>query len=282
MSSMPQKLCKGRLRVVEEEEEEEGDNSKRIRLASSDAGPSSFRPASPAARAGPSSFQAASPAARSTPRPSSNPGPSMAPTPRPTPRRIVELSGALDGPEAAVPQSLKTPTKETRLDVSMGTPDHEEEELLQEPSPAGAAAGKALELSLDDDWSLFIEKGNVQKIHKGGAGNVIIYELTETDKGCLRATISDMEGFSTNVFIVDNMEKAKEELQDKIMVIALESAHLKLYNGCVVLIADWHVLGHGPSPRDLGHVRVLPESFYRSLRKGTGSLTPSGMKRKKW
>ena len=166
----------------------------------------------------------------------------------------------MDCPEAAAPQSFKTPTKQTRLDVSRGTPDHEEgdeELLLQEPSPVAAAAGKALELAYDDDWSLFVNEGNVLRIHKGGEGSVIIYELTETDKGCLRATISDMEGFSTNVFIVDNMDKAKEELQDKIMVIALESTNLKLYNGCVVLIADWHVLGHGPSPRDLGHVRVL-------------------------
>ena len=118
-----------------------------------------------------------------------------------TPRRIVELSG-LDCPEAAAPQSFKTPTKQTRLDVSRGTPDHEEgdeELLLQEPSPVAAAAGKALDLAYDDDWSLFVNEGNVLRIHKGGEGSVIIYELTETDKGCLWATISDMGGFSTNV-----------------------------------------------------------------------------------
>ena len=197
MASLPQKLSKTRARVVVEEEEE--DNSKRIRLANnSNPGPSSFQPSS---NPGPSSFLPTSPAARAaTPRPSSirglNPGPSMA-----TPRRIVELSG-LDCPEAAAPQSFKTPTKQTRLDVSRGTPDHEEgdeELLLQEPSPVAAAAGKALELAYDDDWSLFVNEGNVLRIHKGGEGSVIIYELTETDKGCLRATISDMGGFSTNV-----------------------------------------------------------------------------------
>ena len=205
----------------------------------------------------------------------------MAPSPRPTPRRIVELSG-LNGPEAAAPQLLKTPTKEMRLDVSRGTPGDEEEEeaLLQEPSPAAAAAGRALELANDDDWSIFVDKGNVQKIHKGGAGPVIIYELTETTKGSLRAKISDMQDFSTNVFIVNQLDKAREELKDKITIVALEPDFLEIYNGCVVLISDWHLIGKGPSPRELGHVRVLPESFYRSLRKGTGCLTPSGMKRK--
>ena len=54
-------------------------------------------------------------------------------------------------------------------------------------------------IAYDNDWSLFVNEGNVLRIHKGGEGSVIIYELTETDKGCLRATISDMGGFSTNV-----------------------------------------------------------------------------------
>ena len=158
LASLPQKLPKTRARVVVEEEE---DNSKRIRLANnSNPGPSSFQPSS---NPGPSSFLPTSPAARAaTPRPSSNPGPSMA-----TPRRIIELSG-LDCPEAAAPQSFKTPTKQTRLDVSRGTPDHKEggeELLLQEPSPFAAAAGKALELAYDDDWSLQCHSQNLPGTH---------------------------------------------------------------------------------------------------------------------
>lgn len=109
-----------------------------------------------------------------------------------------------------------------------------------------------------------------------------MYELTETAKGSLRATISDNQDFSVNIIFNDNVARAKEELQGKISVIALSSENLEIYNGCVVLVSDWHWMGEGPPPRELGHAKVLPESFFRSLRKGNGSLTPSGMKRKKW
>ena len=182
----------------------------------------------------------------------------MAASPRPTPRRIAELSGK-EVPEVAA-NLFKTPLKETRMDVSRGTP----------------------ELDEGFHWGDYIGEGTVQAIHKGGEGNVIVYERTEIGKGGLRATISDNRDFSVNVIFNDNVARAKEELQCKISVIALCAENLEIHNGCVVLVSDWHWLGEGPPPRELGHTKVLPESFFRSLRKGNGSLTPSGMKRKKW
>ena len=59
---------------------------------------------------------------------------------------------------------FKTPLKETRMDVSRGTP----------------------ELDEGFHWGDYIGEGTVQAIHKGGEGNVIVNELTEIGKGGLR------------------------------------------------------------------------------------------------
>ena len=242
LSKVPQKLHKAKRLLEEEEELEETlDNSnKRLRLLASQ--PMTSRTPNPA---------------QSVYSPHTGPS-SMAASPRPTPRRIAELSGK-EVPEVAA-NLFKTPLKETRMDVSRGTP----------------------ELDEGFHWGDYIGEGTVQAIHKGGEGNVIVYELTEIGKGGLRATISDNRDFSVNVIFNDNVARAKEELQGKISVIALCAENLEIHNGCVVLVSDWHWLGEGPPPRELGHTKVLPESFFRSLRKGNGSLTPSGMKRKKW
>ena len=37
------------------------------------------------------------------------------------------------------------------------------------------------------DLSDFVEAGNVRKIHNVGEGNVIVYDLERTEKGCYRA-----------------------------------------------------------------------------------------------
>ena len=72
-------------------------------------------------------------------------------------------------------------------------------------------------------WGDYIKEGTVQAIHKGGEGNVIVYQLTETAKGSLRATMSDNQDYSVNIIFTGNIARAKEELQDKISVPQLMS-----------------------------------------------------------
>ena len=98
-----------------------------------------------------------------------------------------------------------------------------------------------------------------------------------------RVTIGDGEETSTNVFIVDNLQRVEEELLNKIKVIMVDSNDTKLHNGCVLLIFNWKVVQDGPQPWQLGPTaeNLVDQDFLRSLRKGTGCLTPSRMRKTK-
>ena len=97
------------------------------------------------------------------------------------------------------------------------------------------------------DLSDFVEAGNVRKIHNVGEGNVIVYDLERTEKGCYRAKITDMSEFSTYVFFVDNLEKVQEELLEKQTVIALSNDQVNIKNKVVLVVNDYILLGEGPS-----------------------------------
>ena len=97
------------------------------------------------------------------------------------------------------------------------------------------------------DLSDFVEAGNVRKIHNVGEGNVIVYDLERTEKGCYRAKITDMNEFSTYVFFVDNLEKVQEELLEKQTVIALSNDQVNIKNKVVLVVNDQILLEEGPS-----------------------------------
>ena len=84
-------------------------------------------------------------------------------------------------------------------------------------------------------------------MHNGGEGNVIVYDLERTEKGCYRAKITDMSEFSTYVFFVDNLEKVQEELLEKQTVIALSNDQVNIKNKVVLVVNDYILLEEGPS-----------------------------------
>ena len=71
--------------------------------------------------------------------------------------------------------------------VSDGTPPDGTEGGDQEDELVVYEVGIEVEPAEKFDLSDFVEAGNVRKIHNGGEGNVIIYDLERTEKGCYRA-----------------------------------------------------------------------------------------------
>ena len=110
--------------------------------------------------------------------------------------------------------SLNTPAKARRCitDLSDSTPKELELEEAGED-----AAGKEGDFVYTD----YVFPGAVKKAHQGQECCVIIFELEKQSKGCYRATISDGEDFSRNLFLVGNLEKAEAELVGKISVVNL-------------------------------------------------------------
>ena len=112
--------------------------------------------------------------------------------------------------------SLNTPAKARRriTDLSDSTPkEHFElEEAVEEV---------AAEKEGDFVYTDYVFPGAVKKAHQGQECCVIIFELEKQSKGCYRATISDGEDFSRNLFLVGNLEKAEAELVGKISVVNL-------------------------------------------------------------
>ena len=131
--------------------------------------------------------------------------------------------------------------------VSDGTPPDGTEGGDQEDELVVYEVGIEVEPAEKFDLSDFVEDGNVRKIHNGGEGNVIIYDLERTEKGCYRAKITDMSEFSTYVFFVDNLEKVQEELLEKQTVIALSNDQVNIKNKVVLVVNDYILLEEGPS-----------------------------------
>ena len=131
--------------------------------------------------------------------------------------------------------------------VSDGTPPDGTEGGDQEDELVVYEVGIEVEPAEKFDLSDFVEDGNVRKIHNGGEGNVIVYDLERTEKGCYRAKITDMNEFSTYVFFVDNLEKVQEELLEKQTVIALSNDQVNIKNKVVLVVNDYILLGEGPS-----------------------------------
>ena len=131
--------------------------------------------------------------------------------------------------------------------VSDGTPPDGTEGGDQEDKLVVYEVGIEVEPAEKFDLSDFVEDGNVRKIHNGGEGNVIIYDLERTEKGCYRAKITDMSEFSTYVFFVDNLEKVQEELLEKQTVIALSNDQVNIKNKVVLVVNDYILLEEGPS-----------------------------------
>ena len=118
--------------------------------------------------------------------------------------------------------SLTTPAKTRRRisDLSDSTPKELELEEAGED-----AAGKEGDFVYTD----YVFPGAVKKAHQGQDCCVIIFELVKQSKGCYRASISDGEDFSKNLYIVDNLDKAEAELVGKISVVNLFADALSLH-----------------------------------------------------
>ena len=96
-----------------------------------------------------------------------------------------------------------------------------------------------------------------------------------------RATIADGKDFSNNIYLTDSAAvRAEAELLGQVQVVALRG--LKINQKVVVLASDYTLLGPGPPPQQMGHMRVLSQEYFRALRPGKAPLTPSNMGRKPW
>ena len=122
----------------------------------------------------------------------------------------------------------------------------------------------------------------MKKAHQGLDTCVTIFQLQKTAKGCYRASITDGEDLSNNLYLVGSLEKAEAELLGKISVINLAASDLVINQKVVILASDFSLLGPGPSPRKMGGIKVLSEQYFRGLRPGKAALTPSRMSRKAW
>ena len=87
-----------------------------------------------------------------------------------------------------------TPARSTPVQVHLndlqvfdGTPPDGTEGGDQEDKLVVYEVGIEVEPAEKFDLSDFVEDGNVRKIHNGGEGNVIVYDLERTEKGCYRA-----------------------------------------------------------------------------------------------
>ena len=109
-------------------------------------------------------------------------------------------------------------------------------------------------------------------------GEDVIFDLQKTKKGCYRAKVTDTDKMSTNVFVVGDLAKVEEELENKITVINITKS--TIFKKCVVLINEYVHIGPGLS--SIGHTVLVGSSFLRKLRPGKGSTTPSNMKMSKW
>ena len=88
---------------------------------------------------------------------------------------------------------------------------------------------EAAEKEGDFVYTDYVFPGAVKKAHQGQDCCVIIFELEKQSKGCYRASISDGEDFSKNLYIVDNFDKAEAELVGKISVVNLFATALSLH-----------------------------------------------------
>ena len=75
-----------------------------------------------------------------------------------------------------------TPARSTPVQVLLN-----DSQVSDGTPPDGTEVGIEVEPGEKFDLSDFVEHGNVRKIHNGGEGNVIVYDIERTEKGCYRA-----------------------------------------------------------------------------------------------